>query len=242
MNAKTDTMPALPNLAGVATKELVETIGGSGFKASYINWSRTVNLLRENAPGWQPELVMTPEGGILHHAPIGGFLLIRFVHVNGATTPPVPQAVMDSHNKAVPFDKISARDVTDTHRRGVCMAAAFTFGLAYELWAKMPLESGFDGEPEGAPPDNAPPENARSVGPGQPMDGVWDGVDADRRVEIQHDAVLVGEYMEREDVKGAYELLESRGFCAEEKAALWSILPSATRTALTKFNGSKQHE
>ena len=119
MNAKTDTAPALPNLAGVTTKELVETIGGSGFKASYINWSRTVNLLREHAAGWQPELVTTPDGGILHRAPVGGFLLIRFVHVAGATTPAVPQAVMDAHNRAIPFDKISARDVTDTHRRGV---------------------------------------------------------------------------------------------------------------------------
>lgn len=229
MNAKTETMPALPNLAGVATKELVETIGGGNFKASYINWSRTVNLLREHAVGWQPELVLAPDGSILHRAPIGGFLLIRFVHVAGATTPPVPQAVMDSHNKAIPFDKISARDVTDTHRRGVCMAAAFTFGLAYELWAKMPLESGFEGEPE-----DAAPECARSTQPGQPMHGVWDGLNDEQRERIEACAVIVGEHMEAADAKGAHEYLESQAFETEAKAALWSILPSRTRAALKK--------
>lgn len=232
MNAKTETRPALPNLAGVATKDLVETIGGGGFKASYINWSRTVNLLREHAAGWQPELVLTPEGDILHRAPVGGFLLIRFVHVAGATTPPVPQAVMDSHNKAIPFDKISARDVTDTHRRGVCMAAAFTFGLAYELWAKMPLESGFEGQTEGG--DSAP-QHSHGTQPGQPMHGVWEGLDDDRRAVIEDCAVIVSEYMDTGDTRGAYAHVEDRAFVTEEKAALWSILPSKTRAAFKKM-------
>ena len=132
----------LPNLAGVATADLVEKIGTGKFSASYINWSRTVNLLREHAPGWLPELVPTSDGALLHRAPVGAYLLIRF-RCGDTVTPPVPQAVMDVRNAAIPFDKVTARDVTDTHRRGVCMAAAFTFGLAYELWAKLPLESGY---------------------------------------------------------------------------------------------------
>lgn len=143
----------LPNLAGVATADLVEQIGGGNFKASYINWSRTLHLLREHAPGWLPELVPTAAGGILHEAPQGGFLLIRFRHADGALTPEVPQAVMDHKNAAIPFAKITARDITDTHRRGACMAAALTFGLGYELWAKMPLESGYA---EGAQADDQP--------------------------------------------------------------------------------------
>ena len=40
-------MAQFPNLAGVATNDLVEKIGGS-FAASYINWSRTLQLLRQN--------------------------------------------------------------------------------------------------------------------------------------------------------------------------------------------------
>ena len=42
---------------------------------------------------------------------------------------------MDNRNNAIPFDKITARDITDTHRRGLAMAAALQFGLASELWA-----------------------------------------------------------------------------------------------------------
>lgn len=139
-------MTNIPNLAGIAQSDLVEQIGTGKYAASYINWSRTMALLREHAPGWQPELVNSPDGYILHQAPVGGYLMIRFR--NGeTTTPPVPQAIMDNRNAAIPLDKITARDITDTHRRGVCMAAAFTFGLAYELWAKLPLESGYHDEP-----------------------------------------------------------------------------------------------
>lgn len=133
---------ALPNLAKIATEDLVEKIGTGSFKASYINWSRTVNLLREHAPGWEPEIVLTANGEVLHRAPVGAFMMLRFR--NGErVTEAIPQAVMDNRNAAIPFDKITARDITDTHRRGICLAAAMTFGLAYELWAKMPLEKGF---------------------------------------------------------------------------------------------------
>ena len=133
----------IPNLAGIATTDLVETIGAGSFKASYINWSRTLQLLREHAPGWLPETVPNTEGSLLHAAPVGCYLLIRFR--NGEqVTPAVPQAIMDTRNAAIPHDKITARDLTDTHRRGVCLAAAMTFGLAYELWAKLPLESGYE--------------------------------------------------------------------------------------------------
>ena len=161
----------LPNLAGIATHDLVETIGGGNFKAAYINWSRTLQLLREHAPGWLPETVPSADGGLLHAAPVGCYLLIRFR--NGEqVTPAVPQAVMDTRNAAIPHDKITARDLTDTHRRGICLAAAMTFGLAYELWAKLPLESGYEEEQREArqerraapkPPPPPPPPPAVDV-------------------------------------------------------------------------------
>ena len=136
--------PQLPNLAGVASKDLVEKIGTGKFSAAYINWSRTMNLLREHAPGWLVDYVAADDGSLLHRAPVGAYLLIRFRHMEtGAETPALPQAVMDHRNKAIPFDKIDARDITDTQRRGMCMAAAMHFGLAYELWAKMPMENGY---------------------------------------------------------------------------------------------------
>jgi hypothetical protein len=156
----------LPNLAGVVTQDLVETIGAGSFKASYLNWSRSLNLLRSEAPGWNVELVPTSEGAILHRAPVGGYLLIRFRHLDGTVTPEVPQAVMDHRNAAIPFEKITARDITDTHRRGACLAAAMTFGLAYELWAKMPLESGYN-IPEG---QQTPPTGRPSVSQTPPPD------------------------------------------------------------------------
>ena len=143
-------MRNIPNLAGIATNDLVERIGTGKFSASYINWARTMNLLRQYAPDWQPELVPAPDGYLLHQAPIGAYLMIRF-RKGDEVTMAVPQAVMDSRNAAIPVDKITARDITDTHRRGICLAAAMTFGLAYELWAKLPLESGYHHEESHAP-------------------------------------------------------------------------------------------
>ena len=140
-------MAKLPNLAGVASKDLVEKIGSGKFSAAYINWSRTMNLLREHAPGWLPDYIPSEDGSLLHKAPVGAYLLIRFQNMeSGALTPALPQAVMDHRNNAIPFDKITARDITDTQRRGMCMAAAMHFGLAYELWAKMPMENGYKSE------------------------------------------------------------------------------------------------
>lgn len=145
-------MAELPNLAGVATKDLVEKIGSGKFSAAYINWSRTLNLLRTHAPGWTASCITADDGSLLHKAPVGAYLLIQFVHTDGSETPAIPQAVMDHRNNAIPYEKITARDITDTQRRGTCMAAAFVFGLAYELWAKMPLESGYaESAPESAP-------------------------------------------------------------------------------------------
>ena len=145
------TPDTIPNLAKVATADLVENIGTGNFKASYINWARTVQLLREHAPGWEPEIVPNANGEVLHRAPVGAFMMLRF-RKGEQVTQAIPQAVMDNRNAAIKFEAITARDITDTHRRGICLAAAMTFGLAYELWAKMPLEKGFseaDGEGQG---------------------------------------------------------------------------------------------
>lgn len=147
-------MAELPNLAGVATKDLVDTIGSGRFQASYINWARTINLLHQHAPGWMVDYVAAEDGGLLHKAPVGAYLLIGFRHVDGTVTPALPQAVMDHKNKSIPFDKIEARDITDTQRRGMCMAAAMTFGLTYELWAKDKMEEAYsrgDSAPDSAP-------------------------------------------------------------------------------------------
>lgn len=158
----------IPDLSGVATKDLVEQIGSGSFKASYINWSRTMNLLRKHAPGWMCETVFATEGGLVHRSPVGGYLLIRYRHVSGFTTPEVPQAIMDHRNNSIPYEKITSRDVTDTQRRGACLVAAMQFGLAYELWAKMPLESGYGTDEPSAPSVSASKGAAKASAPKTP--------------------------------------------------------------------------
>lgn len=219
-------MAEIPNLAGIATAELVEKIGGGNFSASYINWSRTLNLLRQHAPGWQAELVMTHDGDTLHRAPVGGFLLIRFRHVDGTVTPEVPQAVMDSRNAAVSFDKITARDITDTHRRGVCMAAAFTFGLAYELWAKVALESGY-----GEAANEAAPATKVS-----PTTGAWEAQSEESQEFLQKVAANVATFFEAAppDPAGAWSYITAQQLDSDEKIALWTRFDSKVRAALKK--------
>jgi hypothetical protein len=48
---------------------------------------------------------------------------------------------MDNRNNAIAFEKVTARDLTDAHRRCLCTAAAAQFGLAWQLWAREPVEN-----------------------------------------------------------------------------------------------------
>jgi len=229
-------MAEIPNLAGVATANLVEQIGGGSFKASYINWSRTLQLLREHAPGWLPELVPTASHAILHEAPQGAFLLIRFRHTDGTVTPEVPQAIMDNNNKAIPTAKITARDITDTHRRGACMAAALTFGLAYELWAKVALESGYG---EAAEKQQAEPQQT-TANTGRPTSGVWESLGDDEQAFLLK---IAGEVASRMvDPADALDYIESQSLDTDEKAALWTRFDSKTRTALKKAHTAQHKE
>jgi len=71
--------------------------------------------------------------------------------------------VMDNRNNAVPVDRIDARDLTDTHRRCLCTAAAAQFGLAWQLWAKESLE-----DPHQRPSKPAPAKAAPRTIPARP--------------------------------------------------------------------------
>ncbi len=48
---------------------------------------------------------------------------------------------MDNRNSPVAYEKVTARDLTDTHRRALAACAAFTFGLAWQLWAREEIEN-----------------------------------------------------------------------------------------------------
>lgn len=198
-------MAEIPNLEGIATADLVEKIGTGKFSAAYINWSRTLSLLRRHAPGWMIEIVPNADGGNLHRAPVGAYMLLRFRHVDGTLTPPVPQAVMDHRNAAIPLDSISARDITDTHRRGACLAAAMTFGLAYELWAKMPLESGYaqeEAKPEKPARKALSPDNQKAWEAAKARyakDGKLDAVREHMDVSPEVEAELIAEVKRERD-------------------------------------------
>jgi hypothetical protein len=62
---------APPNLGSVISAADIDKKGTGSYAADYVNWARTAQLLRENAPGWQFHLRPTAEG---HHArlPAGG--------------------------------------------------------------------------------------------------------------------------------------------------------------------------
>jgi hypothetical protein len=119
----------------------VSTKGTGKYVADYVNWARVAHLLHQHAPGWQFHLSTAPNGSHVWEAPNQtAYVVGHFVGPDGQCTPDFPQAVMNNRNEPVPMKAVSARDVTDTHRRCLCSAAAFTFGLAWQLWAKESLE------------------------------------------------------------------------------------------------------
>lgn len=143
--------PELPNLAGVITLSDVKQKGSGSYAADYVPWAKVMQLLNEKANGWLPELIKDPNGELVHKAPNGtGYLCIQFVNGNYGT-PVWTYAVMDNRNNAIAYEKISARDLADSHRRGICSAAAAFFSLGYELWAREEVaaaEQKVDVQPE----------------------------------------------------------------------------------------------
>ncbi|REJ66040.1 MAG: DUF1071 domain-containing protein [Proteobacteria bacterium] len=133
---------SIPNLGNVITTDDVSQKGSGSYKADYVNWCRVAHLLHENAPGWQFNVQLSSSGSHVWEAPNGtAYVVGYFTGPNGERTPDFPQAVMDNRNAPVPAERVSARDFTDTHRRCLCTAAAATFGLAWQLWAREEIEN-----------------------------------------------------------------------------------------------------
>ena len=132
-----------PNLGNVITTDDVSQKGTGSYKADYVNWCRTMHLLHDHAPGWQFVIAEHPiSNEHVFKAPNGtAYVVGFFLGPDGDRTPDFPQAIMDNRNNAIPFDKVSARDLTDSHRRCLCTAAAAQFGLAWQLWAREEIEN-----------------------------------------------------------------------------------------------------
>jgi len=159
----------IPNLAGVITKADVDTKGTGSYAASYVNWAKVAHLLHEHAPGWNFYLRPAPEGGLLHQAPDGtAYVIGEFVSADGEAVAPFPFPCMDNRNNPIQLEKVSARILTDTHRRAMCACAAFSFGLAYELWAKDPVEDPHREEPAKPAPKAAPKAAAKPTSKPEP--------------------------------------------------------------------------
>jgi len=149
MNTPAPSSPSqpFPNLGNVITTDDVSQKGTGSYKADYVNWCRTMHLLHEHAPGWQFCLAHYVDASHAWKAPNGtAYVVGYFTGPNGERTPDFPQAIMDNRNNAVAYEKVSARDLTDSHRRCLCTAAAAQFGLAWQLWAREEVENPHRGE------------------------------------------------------------------------------------------------
>jgi len=143
----------IPNLAGVITKADIDTKGTGSYAASYINWAKVAHLLHEHAKGWEFHLKPSAEGGLIWAAPDNtAYVIGYFSGPDDQATADFPFPAMDNRNNPIPLDRVNARTLTDTHRRALCAAAAFTFGLAYELWAKEEVENPHREETPAKPP------------------------------------------------------------------------------------------
>jgi len=148
----------IPNLAGVITKADIDTKGSGSYAASYVNWAKVAHLLHEHAPGWEFHLKPTTDGSLIWQAPDStAYVIGYFTGPEDQATADFPFPAMDNRNNPIAFDKISARTLSDTHRRALCAAAAFSLGLAYELWAKEEVEDPHREEKASAPAAPANP-------------------------------------------------------------------------------------
>jgi hypothetical protein len=160
----------IPNLKGLVTTSMVRTIGSGSYAATYTPWSKIAELLNEHASGWLPELIPAVDGTVLHRAPKGGYLLIRFRNIDtGCVTPEYVQAVQDNRHKSIAYEQIDSRDISDTSRRGFALAAAAVFNLGIELWTRDKLEDGYSRSLESS--DAAPTASSAAVAAKAPSAG-----------------------------------------------------------------------
>ena len=124
-----------PNLKGTIQPQDIYKKG----KYSYVSWARTSEYLNELAAGWEFHLEMPPTyetTGVVWAAPDGtGYLMGYFTNPEGKKGAVYPYSIMDFKNDPMKLEKISAREITDSHRRGFVFCAAKEFNLGSELWS-----------------------------------------------------------------------------------------------------------
>jgi len=173
MKAEPKPSVEVPNLWGVIKPEDVSHKYGG---VDYMPWILVKKYVKEYAPGWEFRLLPLQDAdqpNFLHKAPDGtAYVLAQWFHKpTGFKLPEFIHSVMDHKNKPVPLGNVDARLLTDTHRRAMASSAADAFGLAGELWARMPIEDPYrdlqDAQPKGNPYQSkqAPKKQAKKAPP-----------------------------------------------------------------------------
>ena len=60
--------------------------------------------------------------------------------ITGIKLPLYPYAITEGPNKPIVYEKISANDIQNSHRRCLCACACYSFGDAFELWARVEVK------------------------------------------------------------------------------------------------------
>lgn len=118
--------------------------------------------------------------------------------------------------------------------------SALTYARRYALMALAGIAP--EDDDGNAATKAAKKQNDNAFG-GQPRSGVWNDYTNQHRESLEALSITIGEYMDMGDVKGAHDAYMAKALDTDLKAALWDLLPSSTRTKLTKHhNQSKQPE
>lgn len=204
-------MTDFPQLGGVITPDDISTKGSGSYAADYVNWAKIAHLLHVHAPGWQFALRTTADGNHIWQAPDGTGYVVGYFANGEQVTPYFPQACMDNRNNPIPAERITARTLTDTHRRCLCTAAAFAFGLGYELWARVEVENPMrsDDDQPAAVASASKPQSSKATpakkAPGSPVAGaerlsaaeIQELVEAVVKVSDERRSEIVAAFQER---------------------------------------------
>ena len=197
--------PQFPNLGNVITTDDVSQKGSGSYKADYVNWCRVAHLLQDNAPGWQFHLAHYVDNSHVWKAPNGtAYVVGYFTGPDNERTPDFPQAIMDNRNNAVAYEKVSARDLTDSHRRALAACSAFTFGLAWQLWAREEVENPMRQEESKPARSMKKPEKARSMTPAptpEPTPSVPGINPEEKALKSEERDLIIGTLQEMESAK-----------------------------------------
>lgn len=117
----------------------------------YVPWATIAAVLREKAPGWDFNLRVCSDNR--SHAWISpggfGYIVGFFTGPEGQQTADFPYAITDYYNRGIKWEAVTAQDLCNAHRRGMCAAAAFSFGLYYALWSGLEIKENDENAVEG---------------------------------------------------------------------------------------------